>query len=282
MICPKCGADNKPSLKICRVCATPLVAGPITPVTNREPGPGEMFCSSCKTVNDAKWMYCQHCGEPLHKAGMSQPIAAPIPVVVAQQAAASATAMPVALAHTSVQVSSPAGSSISSSGKHDSFKPSKLVTCPKCERVNISTNSFCVNCGDPIPVVDTLTMGSPNSSPARLAPKLRLIEEGGGEGEVYRLHSNETVIGRNTGDIRFPYDAYVSSRHARIERRGEQYVIVDENSRNGIFKQIHGEAELKHGDLIRIGKQLFRFELNDSRDLLAPAGENGKPASSDD
>jgi pSer/pThr/pTyr-binding forkhead associated (FHA) protein len=90
---------------------------------------------------------------------------------------------------------------------------------------------------------------------------LRLIQEGGGDGEVYKVDTDEIVIGRNNGDIRFPHDGYMSGRHARIVRRGEKFVLVDENSRNGTFKRIDGEVELKTGDIILIGKQLFRFEV---------------------
>ena len=53
----------------------------------------------------------------------------------------------------------------------------------------------------------------------------------------------------------------MSGRHARIIHRGDRFVLVDENSRNGTFKRIDGEVELKAGDIILIGKQLFRFEL---------------------
>jgi pSer/pThr/pTyr-binding forkhead associated (FHA) protein len=52
----------------------------------------------------------------------------------------------------------------------------------------------------------------------------------------------------------------MSGRHARIVRRGASFVLTDEGSRNGTFIRIKGEVELKPGDVILIGKQLFRFE----------------------
>jgi hypothetical protein len=37
--------------------------------------------------------------------------------------------------------------------------------------------------------------------------------------------------------------------------------LVDDDSRNGTFIRINGEVELKPGDMILIGRQLFRFEV---------------------
>jgi pSer/pThr/pTyr-binding forkhead associated (FHA) protein len=89
--------------------------------------------------------------------------------------------------------------------------------------------------------------------------KLHLVMEGGQQGEVFDL-GDITVVGRAQGDITFPHDGFMSGRHARIERRGASFVLVDEGSRNGTFIKINGEVELKPGDMVLIGKQLFRFE----------------------
>ena len=96
--------------------------------------------------------------------------------------------------------------------------------------------------------------------PEPVKGKLHLVMEGGQPGEVYDLE-DETVIGRNNGEITFPHDGFMSGRHARIERRGGTFVLTDEGSRNGTFVKIKGEVELKPGDTILVGKQLFRFEV---------------------
>jgi pSer/pThr/pTyr-binding forkhead associated (FHA) protein len=101
-----------------------------------------------------------------------------------------------------------------------------------------------------------------SSQPAPPPPKgqLHLVMEGGQPGEVYELDA-DTVIGRTNGAITFPHDGFMSGRHARIERRGETFVLTDEGSRNGTFIKIKGEVELQPGDMVLVGKQLFRFEL---------------------
>jgi predicted component of type VI protein secretion system len=49
------------------------------------------------------------------------------------------------------------------------------------------------------------------------------------------LDSPRIVIGRDQGcEVRLP-DASVSGRHASLRQRGGEYVILDENSRNGTF-----------------------------------------------
>jgi pSer/pThr/pTyr-binding forkhead associated (FHA) protein len=101
-----------------------------------------------------------------------------------------------------------------------------------------------------------------SSQPAQVAVigRLHLVMEGGQPGEVYELR-DDTVIGRNTGEINFPHDGFMSGRHARIIRQGNAFKLTDEGSRNGTFIKIRGEVELKPGDMILVGKQLFRFEV---------------------
>lgn len=98
------------------------------------------------------------------------------------------------------------------------------------------------------------------SQPAPTKGRLHLVMEGGQPGEVYEL-DDETVIGRSDGEITFPHDGFMSGRHARIERRGSRFILTDEGSRNGTFVKIKAEVELKPGDTILVGKQLFRFEV---------------------
>jgi pSer/pThr/pTyr-binding forkhead associated (FHA) protein len=115
---------------------------------------------------------------------------------------------------------------------------------------------MCESCGAVLTVAQTMVMSSPFAQPRG---RLHLIMEGGQSGEVYDL-SDETIIGRSNGAITFPHDGFMSGRHARIVRRGAIFVLTDEGSRNGTFIRIKDEVELKPGDVILIGKQLFRFE----------------------
>jgi hypothetical protein len=113
------------------------------------------------------------------------------------------------------------------------------------------------------PAERTIVMSSqPVAAPPKPA-KLLLIMEGGETGETYDLRPTETVIGRVDGDIKFPHDGYMSGRHARIIQRNGHFYLLDNNSRNGTFIKIHQEVELNPGDVLLVGKQLFRFEVDE-------------------
>lgn len=92
------------------------------------------------------------------------------------------------------------------------------------------------------------------------APSLKLVTEGGETGASYPLDSKKVTIGRSRADITFPHDGFMSGVHARVVERDGHYFLVDENSRNGTFIRIDGEIELKPGDTLIVGKQVFRFE----------------------
>lgn len=84
--------------------------------------------------------------------------------------------------------------------------------------------------------------------------------------DVYHLHKVETVLGRESGDIVFTDDPFLSRKHAAIhvERKGEtiEGSLADMESSNGTFLKIHGEVELYDGDELRLGQQLFRVDLS--------------------
>lgn len=133
------------------------------------------------------------------------------------------------------------------------------VLCAQCGQTNNVGSTFCATCGAPILLGKTMVISSETvSAPAR--GRLHLVMEGGQTGDVYDL-GEETVIGRSAGDITFPHDGFMSGRHARIVQRGAHFILSDQSSRNGTFVKIKGEIELEPGDMILIGKQLFRFEV---------------------
>jgi pSer/pThr/pTyr-binding forkhead associated (FHA) protein len=123
--------------------------------------------------------------------------------------------------------------------------------------MNSNGSAFCGSCGAVMTVAKTVVMASPF---AAVKGRLHLVMEGGQSGDVYEI-DEETIIGRASGDITFPHDGFMSGRHARIIRRGNSFILTDEGSRNGTFVKIRGEVELKPGDMILVGKQLFRFEV---------------------
>ncbi len=122
----------------------------------------------------------------------------------------------------------------------------------------------------------TLVFGTP-SSPRYARLSQRTVE--GVARDVYYIRKVETVLGRESGDVVFTDDPFLSRRHAAIlvssapsqpapygisqerRRRPTSFHLVDLASSNGTFLGIRGETEVSDGDLVRVGQQLFRIEL---------------------
>ena len=99
-------------------------------------------------------------------------------------------------------------------------------------------------------------------SPAR-KPWGRLVQllSNGSWRDVRHLAGNEIVLGREEGDIVFRDDEFLSRRHAVLRWQGGQCVLDDLKSSNGTFVRLRGPQPLEHGDILRMGDQMFRIEL---------------------
>ena len=81
--------------------------------------------------------------------------------------------------------------------------------------------------------------------------------------DVYYPTREETVIGREVGDVVFTTDPFMSRRHAAIVRdpATNTFTLKDLGSSNGTYLGIRGERELVPGDHVRIGQHLFRLDF---------------------
>jgi pSer/pThr/pTyr-binding forkhead associated (FHA) protein len=116
----------------------------------------------------------------------------------------------------------------------------------------------------------TLLFGTP-AAPRYARLCQRTVE--GVARDVFHVRKAETVIGRESGDIVFTDDPFLSRRHAILRVHGDltgagharDFTLADMGSSNGTFLQIHEEVRLRNGDHFRIGQQLFRFDLDTVR-----------------
>jgi pSer/pThr/pTyr-binding forkhead associated (FHA) protein len=122
----------------------------------------------------------------------------------------------------------------------------------------------------------TLLFGTPTT---RLYARLSQRSIEGITRDVYYLGKRETVLGRESGDIVFTEDPFLSRRHAAIRATAPSptpsptpsragaggdsgtFALVDLGSSNGSYIQIRTEVPLQDGDQFRIGQQLFRVDL---------------------
>jgi pSer/pThr/pTyr-binding forkhead associated (FHA) protein len=88
-----------------------------------------------------------------------------------------------------------------------------------------------------------------------------IIQRDGSEGGLYPLDAPQTDVGSREGDIVLPEDPYLSPRHARLERRGDTFVLRDLGSVNGAYVRLREPLELGPHEMFLIGQQVLRFDL---------------------
>lgn len=112
----------------------------------------------------------------------------------------------------------------------------------------------------------TLLFGSP-AAPRYARLCQRTVE--GITRDVYYIRKTETVLGRESGDVVFTEDPFLSRRHAALRvlsREGSaaapKFALVDLGSSNGTFLKTRADVELSPGDHFRVGQQLFRVDFD--------------------
>ena len=86
------------------------------------------------------------------------------------------------------------------------------------------------------------------------------------EGDVFPLNSAPLTLGRgDQNDLVLAGDEFASSRHARIEVRGDGAWVQDLESTNGTFvngSRVAGAHRLDAGDVLRVGETDLLVEEN--------------------
>ena len=104
--------------------------------------------------------------------------------------------------------------------------------------------------------------------------RLVLINPDGSTGDTIPLRSGDNVFGREQGSPVFQDDPFLSPQHVCFSLKSGVLEVRDLNSLNGIFYRILEPTELQHGDSIRIGRQLIRFEILDQATPIVEARDS--------
>jgi pSer/pThr/pTyr-binding forkhead associated (FHA) protein len=90
-----------------------------------------------------------------------------------------------------------------------------------------------------------------------------VIASGPDSGHTYRLSGPSIRIGRAPDNDLVLRDPATSGHHARVERRGATFFVVDLGSTNGtlVNGEVVMERELKDGDSITIGQNAVTFAI---------------------
>jgi pSer/pThr/pTyr-binding forkhead associated (FHA) protein len=90
-----------------------------------------------------------------------------------------------------------------------------------------------------------------------------VIASGPDSGHTYRVSGPSIRIGRAPDNDLVLRDPATSGHHARVERRGTAFYVVDLGSTNGtlVNGEVVMERELKDGDSITIGQNAVTFAI---------------------
>ena len=251
-----------------------------------------IVCSRCSKDNQDHYKFCLGCGAELPRvSGKPRALstdtpsggssatgrATNAPQSRAAQAEALASAPQLDLEPTPLQASRPKSieepqsdslpAGLAPLGEHTS-------PCPNCGAGVPENFRFCHVCGhdlhdEPGGQASASAPAERTSAPAVAeAPKrastrarLILIQPDGSEGEMFPLSSGATLIGRSSGGI-FANDAYLSPEHAEFRFEGDQLVVKDMESLNGVYIRIEPDVpiELFDGSVFRVGQEILRFD----------------------
>lgn len=115
------------------------------------------------------------------------------------------------------------------------------------------------------PVAETMAMPTrPPAATPGVGPQGELtIESGPDAGHTHRAGDHALRLGRSPDNDVILRDPATSGHHARLERRGSEFWVVDLGSTNGTF--VNGESvqekQLNHGDRLTVGQNSVHFAL---------------------
>ena len=106
----------------------------------------------------------------------------------------------------------------------------------------------------------------------------KLVILQGGQAIPHELSENEIVIGRLPESGLQLDSNMVSRRHAQLSLQGDEFAVEDLGSGNGTYvngKLIKESVRLKHGDRLKLGPILLRYESCNSDDSVSASSVAG-------
>jgi pSer/pThr/pTyr-binding forkhead associated (FHA) protein len=91
--------------------------------------------------------------------------------------------------------------------------------------------------------------------------RLLQLFEGGMHGGAFLLKPGQNLLGRDSGDITFPSDGFISGKHAVLYASSDRVVVKDVGSSNGTFIRLPAPIFVENGDQLLIGRQLIKIEM---------------------
>jgi pSer/pThr/pTyr-binding forkhead associated (FHA) protein len=258
------------------------------------PGSATVTCPQCGHINAPSNLFCGSCGFRLGGAAAAPQKAAPPPTAAASPGSVVLTALRAdgseagtfALPGGTVTVGRETGSIFAGdsylSPRHATFKQGPARVTVKDEAslngvykklvrdvpVELHPNDM-FRIGQEIIKFEPLTpvpVGSDGverlGSPAKgYVGRIALVIGRDVTGNAFPIPESGVHLGRERGDVLFPEDGYVSGLHCRLSWEGGRLMLTDLGSSNGSFLRLREETDIKSGDVLLMGQQLFRVAV---------------------
>ncbi|MCC6749514.1 MAG: FHA domain-containing protein [Deltaproteobacteria bacterium] len=303
--CTVCSTVNAPGMRFCKNCGTPLAVG----------APQKVGCPSCGGQTPLGYKFCQHCGTPLPLVGATAPPVAPPPAWSQSEVQTAPPEAPTQPAQPAVSAPRPPIDPAAHAPSPDVAKTLMDLTSERAlaglpplsegqaatlltpgalraEGPGDVTPPAGMRAVEPPAVVRSVAARAPvgastmgpgarraTSEPVlerQVLARLVSVRRDGTDGETHPIAEESFDLGRLDGQLVFNDDPYLSERHARFYIADGNWMVQDLGSRNGVFARVDQPATLHEGDMLLLGKQVFRFDqVSDAERAVAPAVEDG-------
>lgn len=274
--------------------APPPAAAPPAPAPVAAPATGTVSCPTCGHANPSNNKFCASCGTVLTTATSAAPPPMAVPAAAPGQSTASLTALradgsdagnfPLPAGATTIgrDLGGIFGGDSYLSPKHATFKVQGGTITVRDESslngvyLKIARDTpIELKPGDifrigqeiirferlqpPAPSGDGVErLGSPNEG---IIGRLALVTGRDTTGNAFTIPAHGIHLGRERGDVLFPEDGYVSGLHCRVAQEAGRVFLTDLGSSNGTYVRLGEEREVRSGDILLMGQQLFRIGL---------------------
>jgi pSer/pThr/pTyr-binding forkhead associated (FHA) protein len=240
-----------------------------------------IVCPNCGKENQDHYKFCLGCGSDLprvEQAAKPRPTPTPptgIPEVSAADSSFSAPtqAVDTSAEQTPTKPPKPEPSLPEKQLKKVESKPQPArksqpsavsgdgLTCTSCGAAIQPGFAFCGSCGARVPGAEPAISPSAAHGAAGGGARLVLIQPDGTEGGHVDIPTTEVAVGRDAGGF-FASDPFLSPTHAIFNTDGDEIVVSDAGSLNGVFIKIQPDmpVQIKSGDIFRMGQELVLFE----------------------
>lgn len=267
---------------------------PVAPASVAAPSAAQLACPQCGHVNAPSNLFCGSCGFRLGGA-----VSAPKPPTGAQPSAGSASSLHLTalradgseagtytLPGGTVTVGRETGSIFAGdsylSPRHATFRQASGKVTVKDEAslngvykklvrdvpVELRPNDM-FRIGQEIIKFESLQKETPGAdgverlgSPSKgYVGRIALVIGRDVTGNAFPIPETGVHLGRERGDVLFPEDGYVSGLHCRLSWESGRLMLTDLGSSNGSFLRLREETDIRSGDVLLMGQQLFRVAL---------------------